>query len=135
MSNQITLATAITWTTKWRSDNSKSSLAKAFLIPAEDLVGILIEMKILTSDGPGKFVLDSNKMATAGIRSYMATDMNEQIKTNQNKLVLVGTTLDENGDHIDIILNPNDKNSINSGIYDFTNPCPSYCDPNSPLNK
>ncbi|NQY31055.1 MAG: hypothetical protein HRT69_16510 [Flavobacteriaceae bacterium] len=50
------------------------------------------------------------------------------------KLVIVGTTYSEKTKvHSDIIKNEQDPTSKDSGIYDFTEPCPSECDQNSPL--
>lgn len=135
MSNQIKLVDGIAWTTAWRSKHSKSNLKKAYLIPAQDLTGVLKEMGILTQQTiGGPFVLDESKIPNAGIRAYMAIDSTEPVG-DQQKLLLVGTTETPGGDHNDIILNPTDPTNAVSGIYDFTKPCPSFCDKNSPLNK
>jgi len=131
MIKQITIKNASNWAKAWRTKNPKMS--KAFLIPAQDLTGILKEMGILIKE-EGQFVLNSDKLTNAGIRAYLAIDASTT-KGNGEKLLLVGTKVDD-GNHNDIILNGNDINNKVSGIYDFAKPCPTYCDvKKSPLNK
>ena len=62
----ISLDDAIDWTTNWRTQNPNS--VKAFLIPNDDLTGVLAE----------------NPDA---VRAYLAIDDN-----GEKKLVIVGTT-------------------------------------------
>ncbi len=132
MSKQITLANAEKWTIEWRKIHPKMS--KAFLIPVEDLTEILKEMGVLKLDN-GNYVLQESTVVNAGIRGYMAIDCNEPAG-NGEKQVFVGTTIDKNGNHNDIINNLSNNKSLDSGIYDFTTPCPSFCDKkSSPLNK
>lgn len=109
---KIDLATAISWTSQFRT--APQSSAKAFLVPVQAVQGLLSEMGNPT---------DSD----ACIRVYMGVDPT----TNEQKLVLVGTQKDAKGVYRDLI--PNTTGAVYS-IYDFTKACPPNCDPNSPLN-
>ena len=146
---QIDLSQAIEWTNAFRkSKEGQTDNAKAFLIPTEDLIGMLIEMKILIPDvikGVPYFYHNVDTGYNNDIRAYLAVDPT-QTSAGGQKLVMVATqklqigNLDEyvhkdiiNG-KIDnsgevVISNPNNG----TGIYDFTRPCPSACDPESPL--
>ena len=111
---KISLSDAITWTTDWRSAPSTS--ARAFLIPIEDLQGVLAEI--------------SGQSGTPKARAYLAMDGTEE------KLIFVGTQYnDKTGVYEDLLpaAGENYQTAANS-IWDFTNPCPPDCDPNSPLN-
>jgi len=133
--NTVTLNEAKEWTKLWQEENPDH--CKAFLIPSEDLIEVLKEMKILVADSSGGYVLDKDVLPNSGVRSYMAIDTANGTGEDNGygeKLVIVGTTYDdETKVHKDIIKNPQDPNSKDSGIYDFTYPCPSTCDVNSPL--
>jgi hypothetical protein len=109
---KIDLPTAISWTSQYRT--APQSSAKAFLVPVQALQGLLAEMGNPT---------DPN----ACIRIYMGVDPS----TNEQKLVLVGTQIDDKGVYRDLL--PDSIGSVNS-IYDFTKACPPNCDPKSPLN-
>lgn len=114
------------WVNAWRA---KFATCKGFLIPAEDLVAVLKEMNILKEDN-GQFVLNEDNVSDNGARAYLAIDDKEP-EGNGEKLLIVGTTKEPDGTHKDIIYE-NSKDG-NSGIYDFTKPCPSTCDVTSPL--
>jgi len=124
--NSISLKTAIKWTTEWRSEESdynKYNKCNAFLIPAEDLAAVLKEIK----HNPG----------VKKVRAYLGVDH----ETHEEKLILVGTQEEKQKDgsviYRDIINNATDSTSLadgDSGIWDFSKPCPPECDPNSPLN-
>lgn len=133
--NTVTLKDAEKWTKLWQGNNPNH--CKAFLIPAEDLTEVLKEMKILVQQPNGTYVLDENALPNAGIRSYMGIDTtNGTGKDNGygEKLVIVGTTYNaKTKAHNDIVKNQQDPTSKDSGIYDFTTPCPNECDKNSPL--
>ena len=56
------------------------------------------------------------------------------------KLLIVGTNIDDKGVHRDIIIDeklkgssPEDNLREGTGIFDFTLPCPVVCDDKSPL--
>ena len=104
----ITLAQATAWTTKWRTQNPNA--VKAFLIPNDDLTGVLAE----------------NPDA---VRAYLAIDDN-----GEEKLVIVGTTQQIDGTYKDKLPDPKGGDNGNY-IFDFTLPCPPICDPTSQLNK
>ncbi len=139
---QITLEQAKLWTTIWRIANPEN--AKAYLIPVQDLVDVLVEMGILVYDKDHNFYTLHEGKTQQDVRAYMAID--PHMDTNQSpeeKVLLVGTERVESptGEvtYKDIIHYPKggneleDPNDPNSGVYDFTRPCPSACDPDSPL--
>jgi len=147
--NPIPIDCAKKWTAKWQAENAGVHCS-AFLIPVPDLIATLKEMGIIDSDGN----VVSNEEPQPKIRAYMAID---EAKVKEagfgEKLVIVGTEVrkDPNGKgyitnrygeiiHFDIV--EGERNSIasafttptGSGAYDFTQPCPSNCDDDSPLN-
>ena len=124
------------WAYNWQSANPNK--CKAFLMPAEDLIGALTEMGVIDSTGK----VDTTKVADAGVRAYMAIDKTDTSKSNGygEKLLIVGTYVDCNNIHRDIIENELPSGCkiamptpTGSGVFDFTDPCPNTCDPNSPL--
>ncbi|MCW9038450.1 MULTISPECIES: hypothetical protein [Altibacter] len=113
---KITLQQAKDWTANWRSTPSTS--ARAFLIPVQDLQGVLAEMGNPTS-------------GDACVRAYLGIDT----ATNTEKLIIVGTEKNREGVYEDLL--PVSLNTIDAGangIWDFSEPCPPKCDPNSALN-
>lgn len=132
--NEISLDQGKRWTTLWRE--ASPDHCKAFLIPVSDLVGILEEMEVLQKVKGEYYIIKEGH--DKGIRAYMGIDPKEKMGGGE-KLVLVGTKkeIDKEGRivHRDII---NEQiaaaESENSGIYDFTEPCPDACDGESPLN-
>lgn len=118
---KITLQTAIDWTKQWRSvesDYNKYNELNAFLIPIQDIQGVLAEM-------------GANPGDDAYIRAYLGVDPD----TNEEKLIIVGTKKDEEGvyrDMLPVALNKAEGN-VNS-VWDFTRPCPPNCDDSSDLN-
>jgi hypothetical protein len=149
MSNKtksIPILEATNYVEKWQSENSGLNKngelihAKAFLIPARDLIDCLIEMEILKDLS----CINTSLVDTAGIRAYMGIDRpsSDTIPSAKTeKLVLVATTKEVNDTktiHRDIIegyaiKNPPPYKLIGTGIFDFTEPCPTVCDPKSPL--
>ena len=124
---------AIKWTKKWR--NTHKNDARAFLIPTADLIAAMVEMGMATENGNGTYTITP---ADNDIRAYLAIDP-DQAEANGQKLLIVGTKKEEvNGKTIysDMIQCKEDRPSEieGSGIFDFTTPCPSECDPYSPLN-
>ena len=134
---------AIIYARKWQHENTTH--AKAFLIPAGDLIACLEEMEVLVNDGDGNYTL--NNVENSGVRAYMAIKRPEGTPASPEteKLLIVGTKVDCTGKHRDIIEGERPSGCKDktvetavsalkgSGVYDFTAPCPSECDPNSPL--
>lgn len=143
----IAVLKAENWVKKWQSENSGLNKngdlihAKAFFIPAQDLIDCLIEMEILSDTS----CINASFVASAGVRAYMAIDRPASETTpcaTTEKVVLVGTTKDVDSNnktvHRDIIegyvvKNPPAHKLVGTGVFDFTAPCPSDCDENSPL--
>ncbi|WP_452601962.1 hypothetical protein [Pontimicrobium sp. MEBiC06410] len=127
---------AVNWAYNWQSANPNK--CKGFLMPAGDLIGALTEMGVI--DKSGKVV--TSKVDSAGVRAYMAINDKDTSKANGygEKLLIVGTYVDCNNIHRDIIEDEKPSGCkmlapepTGSGVYDFTDPCPNTCDPNSPL--
>ncbi len=143
---QITLDDAKLWTTIWRIANPDN--AKAYLIPVQDLIDVLEEMGILVYDKTLKAYTLKPSKNQQDVRAYMAIDPHTDTdQSPEEKVLLVGTERVESptGEvtYKDIIHYPKKKTGLGdgedpedpgSGIYDFTQPCPSACDPNSGLN-
>lgn len=121
--NKIPLATAEKWAQEWRNDEStynKYFECNAFFIPLEDLKEVL------------------NQKGVEAIRAYLGVEEKDD-RTFEEKLMIVGVTdiskTNPNGKDMLTTLPGGKKLDPNGGsIYDFTRPCPSACDPNSPLN-
>ncbi|WP_136668973.1 hypothetical protein [Flavobacterium sp. H122] len=114
--NTVLLKDAKTWAKRWRKeegDYNKHHKLKAFLIPKVDLQEVLTE-------------------GIDAARAYIGIDNN-----GVERLMIVGTKYDEKtGNYIDMITaDPTNEVLTDGDIYDFTRPCPSACDPDSPLNK
>ena len=110
-------------------------------------MGVLTEMKVLVPDGENNYTY--NEGHNNDIRAYMAINPKNQNGNPEEKVLLVGTEKIEDptaaGGYLykDIIhkktwskgdtleLGDGDEDS---GVYDFTNPCPEVCDDGSPLN-
>lgn len=112
--NTISLETAKKWTKNWRDKEStynKYHECKAFNIPKIDLQEVLAEKGV------------------EGVRAYLGVD-----EKGVEKLMFVG--VDAKGkDMIRFAKNSALKGDFeDEDIYDFTDPCPSTCDENSPLN-
>lgn len=141
----IKLSDAKIWAKNWQRENPKH--AKAFVIPTLEILSCMKEMGIIKSDGDKYIITDA--INNAGIRAYMA--INPKNGTDQKngygeKLLIVGTMKDKNGDIIDIIegrtaaAEGKEGEDLlsglkGSGIYDFSTPCPTTCDRYSPLVK
>ena len=115
---RISLDEAVTWTGAWRDCPSTS--ARAFLIPLEDLQGAIAEIQAQ----PGSPM----------VRAYLA------MKGDEEKLVIVGTrqAKGEDGSVLYLDMLPGDGEDYETspnGIWDFTRPCPPFCDPKGKLNQ
>ena len=106
----ISLQEAQDWTAEWRLQNPGK--VKAFLIPIDDLTGVLKEK-------PDK------------VRAYLGIKTNLDGSTEE-KLILVAA--DKNGNIYEDQLPPAQGDNGNY-IFDLTTPCPSACDPTSSLNS
>jgi hypothetical protein len=124
-----TLKEGINWTKNWQTKYPK--LSKAFLIPADDLLACLKEMGVKI-DANGNLVLKPGEYEPC-LRVYLAIEGSDA--TAETGLMIVGTSSTDGVNYKDIIGTDGDGDgAINgSGIYDFTRPCPSNCDPSSPL--
>ncbi|MEP2935261.1 MAG: hypothetical protein ABJM06_06060 [Gilvibacter sp.] len=106
----VSLQDAETWTAEWRKQNPGN--VKAFLIPTDDLTGVLAE-------NPDK------------VRAYIGIKLNGD-GTQEAKLLIVAA--DRVGSIYEDQLPPQQGDNGNY-IFDFTSPCPTDCDPNSSLNS
>jgi hypothetical protein len=112
--NAIPLKTAQKWAKRWtkkEGDYNKHHNLHAFLIPKADLLEVLAE-------------------GVDAVRAYIGVDDN-----NVEKLMIVGTKYNpETGIYEDMItVGVGSGTAMQDDIYDFTQPCPTMCDPNSPL--
>ena len=114
--NAIPLKTAQKWAKRWakkEGNYNKHHELHAFLIPKVDLVEVLTE-------------------GVDAVRAYIGVN-DEGVE----KLMIVGTKLDPvTGVYVDMITFGNETSNSDPAaddIYDFTEPCPSACDPKSPL--
>ncbi|MBU2939035.1 hypothetical protein KO494_05720 [Lacinutrix sp. C3R15] len=130
---------------KWQLENSNKNVnddlihAKAFLISANDLIDCLIEMEVLKD----KSCINTSLVANASVRAYMAIDRakGKIASADTERLVLVSTVKEVVNNkiiHRDIIegytlKNPPPYKLVGTGTFDFTKPCPSNCDTESPL--
>ena len=118
---KISLATAQIWTQEWRSvesDYNKHNELNAFLIPIQDLQGVLAEM-------------GANPGDDACVRAYLGVNAD----TNEEKLIIVGTQKDKSGVYRDMLPeNADDAEGNTNSIWDFTKRCPPKCDDSSELN-
>lgn len=137
--NRISLEQAIEWTGMWRdkeSEYNKYNECNAFLIPISDLKALLAEMEGAEED--------------AYVRGYLGVEQKPSFTNEPNfeeKMIFVGTKkcVDEDGKvtYVDLIDGYDPvcesepeafSNGGGGGLWDFTDPCPPNCDPNSPLN-
>lgn len=130
----IPLERAKTLAKNWQSANPNH--AKAFLMPALDLMACMLEMRVLVKEIDGSYRVTEG-VNNSGIRAYMAIDPSQEEGYGE-KLLIVGTTKDEEGNIIDIIEGRRTNSNalidpVGSGVFDFTDPCPSECDEGSPL--
>jgi len=115
---KITLAQAKTWTSQWR--DTPESNCRAFLLPLEDLQGAIDEIK--------------NQGGNPCARVYLGID-----DTNTEKLIVVGTSQESDGKggtiYRDLLPNDDGYGTNGNSLWDFSKPCPPWCDANSALNQ
>lgn len=114
--NTISLKEAKTWAKRWSKKEghyNKHHELHAFLIPKVDLIEVLTE-------------------GVDAVRAYIGVDDN-----NTEKLMIVGTKFNpETGIYEDMItVGVGNMAAEQDDIYDFTSPCPTTCDSDSPMFK
>ena len=116
--NTISLKIAKDWTKRWRKMESTYNShqdCRAFNIPLLDLQEVIAE-------GP------TSVRAYIGVEKVIIEGENVYIE----KLMIVG--VDENGKDMISSKDGEILDPESGFIYDFSRPCPSLCDPGSPLN-
>ena len=113
--NAIPLKTAQRWAKRWSKrvgNYNKHHHVNAFLIPKIDLVEVL-------------------KEGVDAVRAYIGVD-----DDGIEKLMIVGTKYDPvTKIYVDMISTQENGEmaATKDAIYDFTSPCPSNCDPETPM--
>lgn len=103
----------------------ESNIPRAVLIPIDDLLAIIMKYSTVDQEGNVKSTLQ-------GVRTYFAIKKEDEDLPDEVTALVVAVDLMGN----DLI---NTTGSIGLGddegseIYDFTVPCPTQCDPESPL--
>lgn len=102
----------------------EANIPRAILIPIQDLLAIV--EKYTTVNEKGQTV-----SSLSGVRAYFAVKATDKDLPNDVTALIVPVT--KTGS--DIVTSPSLVNDgeDDSEIYDFTLPCPTQCDPESPL--
>ena len=103
----------------------ESNIPRAILIPIDDLLAIV--QKYTTVDDEGNV-----KSTLKGVRTYFAIKATDQNLTDEVTALVVAVDLQGN-DIINTTVGVGLGEEGGSEIYDFTTPCPTECDPESPL--
>lgn len=103
----------------------ESNIPRAILIPIDDLLAIV--QKYTTVDDEGNV-----KSTLKGVRTYFAIKATDQDLTDEVTALVVAVDLQGN-DIINTTVGVGLGEEGGSEIYDFTTPCPTECDPESPL--
>lgn len=115
VTNAISLNEAQRWAKRWSKEEgqyNKHHHVHAFLIPKKDILEVLVE-------------------GIDAVRAYIGVN-----DKGVEKLMIVGTKLDPlTGIYVDMISEGDGVNKEADAIYDFTEPCPTACDPESPMFK
>ena len=115
VTNAISLNEAQRWAKRWSKEEgqyNKHHHVHAFLIPKKDILEVLVE-------------------GIDAVRAYIGVN-----DKGVEKLMIVGTKLDPlTGIYEDMISEGDGVNKEADTIYDFTEPCPTACDPESPMFK
>jgi len=110
--NTISLKIARSWAKTWRKEEAtynKHHKCRAFNIPKIDL------QEVLAEDG------------VASIRAYLGVNAK-----GEEKLMIVG--VNAQGKDMITVGSNGELEDGGGDIFDFTDPCPRRCDPDSPLN-
>jgi len=122
--NTVSLETAKKWIAEWRdleSSYNKYHRLKAFNIPLIDLQEVIKEKGV------------NSVRAYIGVAKFENHDTNPPEILYEEKLLFVG--VDENNKDMITVVDPSELGDPEEDdIYDFTEPCPDLCDPDSPLN-
>jgi len=118
--NTISLKTAKKWAKRWRNKESSYNLhheCRAFNIPLVDLQEVIKEEGVTS------------------VRAYIGVDKKviEGEVVFEEKLMIVG--VDANGKDMISSSDGVSLNNDSNDIYDFTTPCPTVCDNDSPMNS
>ena len=118
--NIISLKIAKNWANRWRNKESNYNLhheCRAFNIPLIDLQEVIKEEGVTS------------------VRGYIGVE--EKIVEGEvvfeEKLMIVG--VDANGKDMISSIDGVSLSSDSNDIFDFTTPCPTVCDTESPLNS
>lgn len=115
ITNAISLDEAQRWAKRWSKEEgeyNKHHNVHAFLIPKKDILEVLVE-------------------GIDAVRAYIGVN-----DKGVEKLMIVGTKFDPlTGVYVDMISEGDGVNKEADNIYDFTEPCPTACDPESPMFK
>ena len=141
---EISVKKASEWTEKWRDKHPE---CKAFLIPTEDLMGVLTEMGVLQKDSSGNYSYHQGHKRD--VRGYMGINPIGDDGKPEYKFVMVATEKFKDsrfkggfvyrdiynggvdGGFGEVI---SDDDPGGSGVFDFSEPCPDMCDDQSELN-
>lgn len=109
---------------QFKASVPQDTIPRAILIPIEDLMAIVEKYSSVNGNGD-----ITNELS--GVRAYFA--VKETDKALPNDITALIVPVDLKGK--DLISNPDGLGAPNgdTGIYDFTKPCPDLCDPESPL--
>jgi hypothetical protein len=102
----------------------ESNIPRAVFIPINDLLAIIDSYNALGADGA-----DVNKLS--GVRAYFAVKETDADLPDDVTAVIV--PVDKDGKDIIYQDGNGSGEDEKTEIYDFTQPCPSVCDPSSPL--
>lgn len=99
-------------------------IPRAILIPIDDLLAIIKQYESVDDEGN-----ITNKLR--GVRAYFAVKASDEELPDDITALIVPVDLQGN----DIVIAPGGAvgGEDETEIYDFTKPCPTECDPNSPL--
>ncbi len=135
--DSISIEEAMAWTDNWQK--LFPTQCKAFLIPLADVINLLEELHMLKKQDDGSYIRKDPKGKNAAIRAYMAIGDSDGDGYVEEKLVMVAAIeeIANSNIYIDQVAKAPKESMIalsGSGAFDFTSPCPSDCDPTSPLN-
>ena len=103
----------------------ESNVPRAVLIPIDDLLAIILKYSSVDEEGNVRSTLQ-------GVRTYFAIKKEDEDLPDKVTALVVAVDKDGN-DLINTTTVGVGDDEDGSEIYDFTKPCPSECDPKSPL--